>query len=166
MSTPAEPFRALLAAWTEPRALPPSRARLALVGGAWLVAVSVGFVALVKTVRPIVSVRKPPGVADQGPPGVRFGMPENVRKDIFREIATAEPNARAQGIAGFPDQPWSQEDHRAAFERDTLRSIAARRGLALTQVYLVLDEGIREGWPGPDGKPLTPMTIPLVPRRK
>ena len=41
-----------------------------------------------------------------------------------------------------------------------------RYGLTMSQVYLILDEGIRGRWPGPDGQPLDPHTVPLNPRRK
>lgn len=127
-----------------------------LVAGVWVV----------RTASPITGEKAPAPLLDREANGVRFGVPEETRRAIFKEIAAAEPAARANGIAGFPGQPWSQEDHRCAFERDTIRGIAARGGLDITQVYLILDEGLRAHWPGPDSKPLTPRTTPLMPRRK
>lgn len=118
-----------------------------------------------RTISPITRAPKPAALVD-GPGDVRYGMPLALRQEVFKELAAAEPHNRQSGAAGFPGQPWSQEDHRAAFERDVMRDVAARRKLNLTQVYLVLDEGIREKWPGPDGKPLMATTIPLDPRRK
>lgn len=120
---------------------------------------------IARVIRPVVHDPRPPKLVD-GPGDMRFGLPEATRRDIFRELAGAEPNAREQGLAGFPGQPWSQEDHRCAFERNTTRDLAARRKLNLQVVYLVLDEGIRNKWPGPDGKPLIATTIPLDPRRR
>jgi hypothetical protein len=156
--------RDLFGGWTEP-APPLSRVRVATRGAACALALIVAAVALVRTARPIVAAPKPAVLTD-GPGDVKYGLTEPERRAIFAEIAAAEPHGRTQGIAGFPDQPWSQEDHRCAFERDTTRGLAARLGLALTQIYLVLDEGIRGQWPGPDGKPLRPTTVPLAPRRR
>lgn len=103
--------------------------------------------------------------SDQG--DVRFGVPLAVRKDVFRELAAAEPGAREEGRRTFPgpDLAWSAEDHRGAFERQKVAAIMASRGLSMTQVYLILDEGIRERWPGPGGEPLPAKVVPLHPRR-
>lgn len=158
------PLADALAAWTESERT--TRTQLVASAAASFVALCVAGVWVVRTARPITSEKAPPALIDREPNGNRFGLDENTRRDIFKEIAQAEPGARQAGVSGFPGQPWSQEDHRCAFERDHLRGIAARRGLSITQVYLVLDEGLREHWPGPDGKPLTPRTTPLMPRRK
>ncbi len=99
---------------------------------------------------------------------VRFGVPLAKRKDVFRELADQEPSSRAEGKKSFPgaDLAWSAEDHRGAYERKSVAAAMAKHGLTMTQVYLILDEGIREKWTGSDGQPLTPLTVPLHPRRK
>ena len=51
-----------------------------------------------------------------------------------------------------------------AQERALAQSLATRHGLSLSQVYLILDEGIRDKWPGPDGEPLIATTPPQDPR--
>ncbi|MBI2391823.1 MAG: hypothetical protein HYV09_19690 [Deltaproteobacteria bacterium] len=136
---------------------------------AWLLLQLASLVAVapwaLRTLSPITRAPKPAVLVD-GPGDARYGMPLALRREVFKELAAAEPQNRQSGAAGFPGQPWSQEDHRAAFERDVMRDVAARRKLNLTQVYLVLDEGIRAKWPGPDGQPLIATTIPLDPRRK
>lgn len=117
--------------------------------------------------RPLVTAKPPPPLPpDSG--DTRFGVPLATRKKVFEELAAAEPNGRAEGKKGFPgyELAWSAEDHRGAFERQKAAELASRYHLSLTQVYLILDEGIRERWPGPDGEPLTPYTVPLHPRRK
>lgn len=117
-------------------------------------------------VRPLVSAKPPaPLPPDEG--DKRFGLPVGTRKRIFEELAAAEPHGRAEGQKGFPgvDLAWSAEDHRGAFERQKAAEVASRHRISLTQVYLILDEGIRERWVGPDGAPLTPTTVPLHPRR-
>ncbi|MBL8716541.1 MAG: hypothetical protein JNL79_11130 [Myxococcales bacterium] len=101
---------------------------------------------------------------DQG--SVRFGLREEDRRAIFVDIASHEPSNIAIGVSGFPGQPWSQEDHRCAMERGTQADLARRHRISLTQAYLILDEGIRQHWPGPDGKPLNPKSVPLQPRKK
>lgn len=108
----------------------------------------------------------PADLPGDGPNGVRFGLLEDLRHEIFREISSGEPAARSRAAQAFPGDPWSIEDHRASFERDIVRGIAQRRGLSLSQVYLVLDEGIRQHWPGPDGKPLSGKSSPLSPRKR
>ena len=158
------PLADALAAWTESERT--TRTQLVAYLAASLFSLGVAGVWVARTVRPITSEKAPPALVDREPNGVRFGLSEESRRAIFKEIAAAEPSARSNGVAGFPGQPWSQEDHRCAFERDTIRAIAARSGIDIAQVYLVLDEGIRDRWPGPDGKPLTPHTTPLQPRRK
>lgn len=98
----------------------------------------------------------------------KWGMPLSMRREIFAEFAAAEPTNRAEGIRAFPGPAlaWSAEDHRGAFERQKARELSSRYRVSLTQIYLCLDEGIHDKWPGPDGKPLDPHTVPLNPRRK
>jgi hypothetical protein len=148
------------------RGEPVSQPRIRLL---WLGLQAVSLLAVVpyvlKTISPITHDPKPAALAD-GPGDVRYGLSEATRREIFKEIAAAEPGQRQEGVSAFPTQPWSQEDHRAAFERNALRAMAPNRHLNLTQVYLVMDEGVRARWPGPDGKPLVATTIPLDPRRK
>lgn len=117
--------------------------------------------------RPLVTAPPPPALPpDSG--DTRFGVPLATRKKVFEEFAVAEPMGRAEGKKGFPgyELAWSAEDHRGAFERQKAAELSVRYRLSLTQVYLILDEGIREHWPAPDGEPLTPTTVPLHPRRK
>ena len=97
--------------------------------------------------------------------GARFGVDEETRRKVFSAIAAEDPGAREKARERFPaDQVWRREDDRSASERDTARGLASTHHLNVTQVYLILDEGIREGWPGADGKPLSPTTVPLLQR--
>ena len=98
---------------------------------------------------------------------VRFGVPLAKRTEVWNAVAAGEPQARLEGTKGFPGPAlaWSAEDHRGAFERKNVQAAATRFGLNLSVVYLILDEGIRQRWPGPDGEPLRPTTVPLHPRR-
>jgi hypothetical protein len=126
------------------------------------------FVALVVGVllaRPIVRVRSPEPLAPPSSDQTRFGLKLQDRRQIFADIAKNDAAARKEGQALFPNDPWSAQDHAASFERDTVRDVATRRKVSLSQAYLVLDEGIREGWPVPRGRPLDAHVVPLHPRR-
>jgi hypothetical protein len=115
---------------------------------------------------PVLHAHAPADLPVDGKDGARFGLVEGVRREIFREVAAAEPASRSRAAQTFPGAAWSTEDHRAALERDMIRAIAQRRQLSLSQVYLVLDEGIRGHWPGPDGNPLSAQSAPLAPRKR
>jgi hypothetical protein len=98
--------------------------------------------------------------------GHRYGMKLAQRKAIFAELAAAEKAQRDRAIAQntWHGHAWSREDDRGYQERALAQSLATRNGLSLTQVYLILDEGIRDKWPGPDGAPLIATTPPQDPR--
>lgn len=132
------------------------------VQGVLLVAAAVTVASLTKDLRQAGPTPRLP--ADQG--SVRFGLDEATRRTIFADIASHEAANIALGNATFPGQPWSQEDHRCAMERGTQADVARRHRISLAQAYLILDEGIRFHWPGPDGKPLNPKSVPLQPRKK
>ena len=133
---------------------------------AQLLAALAAIVALRAATWPVLRAPGPSDLPADGTNGVRFELPEAARREIFREIASSEPNARLRAAQAFPGDLWSTEDHRASFERDLVRAIAQRRTLSLSQVYLILDEGIREHWPGSDGKPLSAQSYPLSPRKR
>jgi hypothetical protein len=114
--------------------------------------------------RPIVRDHVPP-IPPPRPDGTRFGLPVGVRRQIYGEIARGEASANQKGKDGFPDDPWSAQDHAASFERDNVRDVANRHKISLTAAYLVLDEGLHERWPVPHGRPLDGAIVPLHPRR-
>lgn len=93
----------------------------------------------------------------------RFRLPEHTRKEIFEDLATAELSERARAKAAntWNGHLWSREDDRGHYERVAARAAAAKYKISLTQVYLVLDEGIREHWLAPNGEPLPATTPPL-----
>lgn len=150
--------------WCGRAQIPATRAnrivRAALTAGALLVG---GNEALVIT-RGIWSTPLPASLPPDSAT-TRFGVEEEIRHQVFSEIAAEEPGARDHARERFPaDQTWRREDDRSASERDTVRTLASSHHLNITQVYLILDEGIREAWPGSDGKPLSPKTVPLLQR--
>ena len=146
----------------------PARSRL----GAWLRVVAwVGSaIALISVVRttthPLTNIPKRSALNGDSYDGMRYGITLEKRKAMFAELAKVETAERARAIAQntWNGHAWSREDDRGHYEMTTARSLAAQYGVTLTQVYMVLDEGIREKWPGPDGKPLLPSTPPQDPR--
>jgi hypothetical protein len=117
-------------------------------------------------VRPIVGPQLPP-LPGPTADGARLGLTLAARRQIFGEIARTEAPAVQKGKEGFPDDPWSAQDHATSFERDTVREIASRHKVSLSAAYLILDEGMHEKWPvpGAHGKPLDGAIVPLHPRR-
>ena len=140
----------------------------------FLVGVAISAVTIIVGVRDLRTIARPlthakplaPLPPDEG--DMKWGLPLKTRRAIFDELAAAEPAARVEGARAFPGPAlaWSAEDHRGAFERNKARELSGKYRCSLSAVYLSLDEGIRERWPGPDGKPLDPHTVPLNPRRK
>jgi len=110
----------------------------------------------------IIAAPAPPPV--QAPTATtRFGLNEEQRRAMFREIAAAEVAERARAIAQntWGGHAWSREDDLGYVLRDRARAVGQRYGLSLTHAYLVFDEGLRNRWPGPDGQPLSATVAPL-----
>ncbi len=141
--------------------------------GGWAIRLLVMFVALWFFVRktsalinPILSARPPAAIPNTEIDDYRFKYPERVRREIFMEMAVAELAERERAIKAntWSGHKWSREDDRGHYERVKMRELAARYKGTLTQMYLILDEGIRDKWPGPDGNPLPATTPPWDPR--
>jgi hypothetical protein len=145
----------------------PSKRAILLAAAISAIAFIVGFRDLRALAHPLTHAKPlAPLPADEGEN--KWGLSPKTRHAIFDEFAAAEPSNRSEGTRAFPGPAlaWSAEDHRGAYERNKARELAGKYRCTLTQVYLSLDEGIHERWPGPDGKPLDPKTVPLNPRRK
>jgi hypothetical protein len=140
---------------------------------AWFIRVSVlSFAAVIlwkrvnTTIAPLLNAKPPIPIPSEEIEDYRFRLPERTRKEIFAEIADSEQAERARAILKntWNGHLWSREDDRGHAERAFFRQLAKHHGISLTQVYLILDEGIRAKWPGPDGQPLPATTPPLNPR--
>jgi hypothetical protein len=113
--------------------------------------------------RPMLSARPPAPIPTTSVGNEKFGLPEPTRRAMFQDLAAAEIAERARALAknSWNGHLWSREDDRGYQERIAVRAAAAKYRTSISQVYLVLDEGIRERWPGPDGQPLAATTPPL-----
>ena len=112
---------------------------------------------------PLLKAKHPLPIPSEEIEDYRFRLPERTRREIFEEIANPEQTQRAQAIEtnGWNGHLWSREDDRGHFERIYFRQLARKHNISLTQIYLILDEGLRAKWPGPNGEPLPATTPPL-----
>jgi hypothetical protein len=141
---------------------PRSRAGVVLLLAAQVVALVVFYRQAKQTLGPL--IRTPALPTIPAPTSMtRFGMTETVRREIFRELAESEIAERQRAISQntWNGHAWSRFDDLGYVQRARGRELALRYSVSLTQVYLVLDEGIRERWPGPDGQPLSALVEPL-----
>lgn len=127
-------------------AIPARQTRLSQLGLAAIIAVVLGIAAF---------NRAPPRSAPPPPEAMRA---------LFDEAVRGELNDRDKARDDWAHHRWSQLDAFGALENDRLSKLAADKSLSPQDVFLVVDHGLREGWPGPDGKPLDVTTVPLKPR--
>jgi hypothetical protein len=132
----------------------------------WTIAILLFASTLKQTVRPLLveSTKTPMGPDEYE--GFRYGMPLETREAIFEELAEAEAAERARAIENntWKGHLWSREDDRGQQELKLARHLAKKYDVSLSQVYLVLDEAIREKWPTASGEPLLATTPPQDPR--
>lgn len=115
-----------------------------------------GVVAIVLAVLGVAAFR--PGPVLPAPPA------ESMQRALFDEVVREEPGARERARDDWAHHRWSQQDAFGAFERDRISGLAGQKGLSVQDLFLVVDHGLRAGWPGPDGRPLDVSTVPLKPR--
>jgi hypothetical protein len=133
---------------------------------AWILGTLFFASVLRSTLRPITTSHEATALGGDSYEAHHYGMVLEKRKSIFAEFAETEIKERQRAIDQntWGGHAWSREDDRAHAEMVLARKLAVRHGLTLTQIYMVLDEGIREKWPGPDERPLPPTTPPQDPR--
>lgn len=90
--------------------------------------------------------------------------PQETWRALFDEVVRDEPKGRVSAKEDWAHHRWSQHDAFGALERSRVTDVAHRHGLSPFDVFGVLDVGLRQHWPGPDGKPLDVSTVPLKPR--
>jgi hypothetical protein len=137
----------------------------------WIVRILVTIIAIGVLVQrtkaataPLVAAKPPPSISAEDIEGYRFRMSDETRHAIFDDLAAAELAERDRAIKANTwggTAPWSREDDRGHYERVAVRAAAAKFHVSISQVYLVLDEGIREHWLAPNGQPLPATTPPL-----
>lgn len=134
-----------------------------LFGGFCLLA---GGVYLLLLVWPILTAPQPDPLPADQPGDMKLGLDLAQRSQIFERLAAHRVHDGPKAQRAFAGQAWSAEDMRSENERRHAHALARRHRLPIQTIYLILDEGIRRGWPGPQGQPLSASTPPLNPRRK
>ncbi len=91
----------------------------------------------------------------------RFGIETKKRKAIFQQLVLESPKWQKRSKNRFPNLRWRQEDDYHWAEKRFVHQLANQHGIHYSQVYMILDEGTRNHWQGPDGKMLPVSTVPL-----
>lgn len=94
------------------------------------------------------------------PPAGRPATPEE-RAEIAKEFARLEPVWRNNAKHKFPGDHWSQDDDFHCQEMAHARRVAANRNIRLSDVFMAIDEGLRQEYPGkpfrrPSARPCKP----------
>ncbi len=83
-------------------------------------------------------------------PEERFGLSEQRRKQVFREIAAAEDRATRDGRARVPDsQIMKQIDLERELGEKYKAKVAQQYGLTNDQLIKITVEAWKKGWPAP-----------------
>lgn len=147
----------------DPRVHPPTKIRLAIRALAH-VAVLIAALAYGRFVlRPITDSPRPLRVPE-ATETTRFGMTETERRAVFIELVRDSERDRQEAVTLFRGHLWSGEDERTNRISRRVDSMGSRRPSSV--LHLILDEGIRSGWPDAAGNPVSATTPPLNPRRE
>jgi hypothetical protein len=84
-------------------------------------------------------------------PAPEKAMTAELSVDAFRFLANAEQAGREKSIDGFLNDPWSQDDDFHSGERGRVDEFAAAHRLRRQDVLRAFEEGLRAGWPLPEG---------------
>jgi hypothetical protein len=167
---PAPPVRSKDLGWLKPYLSLFDFGRLPTTKAGWIIRIAAALTALVLLSRRVTSVtavllsaKTPTPIPTEEIEDYRFRLPEAKRREIFADLATAELAERQRAVTQntWNGHVWSREDDRGHYERVAARAAAAKYRVSLSQVYLVLDEGLREHWLAPNDKPLPATTPPL-----
>lgn len=93
----------------------------------------------------------------------RFGVPLAIRKDVFARIAGSAARWRAALKRRIRDQPYYRELDFHRRLRDMVKRVARSRSLQSSQVWLIVDEGIRRGWKSKLGAEFEVVIEPVKP---
>lgn len=83
---------------------------------------------------------------------------------LFDAMVKDEPRSWQEVQRDWAHHRWSQQDAFSAGERSRAFEVAARFGVTQQRVFMAFDEGMRQGWLGPDGRAVRATVVPLKPR--
>jgi hypothetical protein len=90
--------------------------------------------------------------------------PPPPNRALFDQLVSDEPKDRESALDDWAHHRWSQQDAFGALERERATKFAREHELTTQDALLLIDEGLRQGWPGPNGVKLDVTTVPLKPR--
>ena len=80
-------------------------------------------------------------------PEERFGLSEERRKQVFREIAAAEDRAMREAMARVPDSQINEQINLEREHEDKYKAMIAQQyGLTDEQLLKITVEGVKKGW--------------------
>jgi hypothetical protein len=83
-------------------------------------------------------------------PEERFGLPEQERKKVFREIAAAEDRATREAMARVSDSQFRKQiELERKLEEKYTAEVARKYNLTEDQLLKISVEGVEKGWPAP-----------------
>jgi hypothetical protein len=85
-------------------------------------------------------------------------------RQLFDEVTRDEPKDREAAKDDWAHHAWSQQDAFGALELERVSRFSRNQNVTKQALFLLIDDGLRAHWPGPDGKPLITRTVPLKPR--
>lgn len=97
--------------------------------------------------------------------GARFGLGLERRRALFDELVREDAHWKKIATRAFPSDPWAQADHWTDHMSQRARWMTIHRGVSITQLLLVYDEGIHAGWRGASGQRLRATFPPLATRK-
>lgn len=83
---------------------------------------------------------------------------------LFDVLVREEPADRERAKDDWAHHRWSQQDAFGANELTRVNQVAGAQNRSRQDLFLVIDEGLRAKWPGPDGGLLEATIVPLKPR--
>ncbi|MBS2019631.1 MAG: hypothetical protein JST00_42610 [Deltaproteobacteria bacterium] len=99
-------------------------------------------------------------VAAPAPPSPRTPPPEE-RARLARQIAAQEDEWRANVVADFPADAWSQRDAFHNLEMQSIRDLAVRAKIAPEEIFRAIDEDLHRPTMGVER---SAGVVPLKPR--
>lgn len=115
--------------------------------GLWIGMIAKGFS---DKVEPRVIINEERLAALSQEPEERFGLSEDRREQVFREIAAAENRAMRDAMARVPDSEFMKQiDLERELGKKYKAKVAQQYGLTNDQILKIVVEGVKKGWAAP-----------------
>ena len=109
--------------------------------------------------------REPPSAATEEPSGpLHLDMSGAERRKFYKLLTRDQERWWRKATRKYPEDVWSRHDDFAYHLGKHVCRKAWERKISCTRAWLVVDEGIREGWEPGSGEPLEATWPALKPR--